>query len=97
MTSRRRFLDKCCAVVLLVLAVSPVTAPFSTFDFRDLGHSANGLAVGDVKAKGSSDQPLEGLVGLSLLSPLLSPVAGSILASGGDVVTRTILRPVLRL
>jgi len=37
---RRSIVSKCFAVWLLVLAVSPLTAPFAAFDFSDQAHPA---------------------------------------------------------
>ena len=54
--SRRRVLLKFGAVVLLVLAVSPVTAPFSTIDLPELfgsDHSRTGGAI--LKSKTAPD------------------------------------------
>jgi hypothetical protein len=97
MSSRRCFLYKYCALALILLAASPVTAPFSTYQLKEHGQPTTGPAMGDVKAKGFSHPTFDSPVWLSLLAPMLSPVASSILAFDGEVVTRTILRPILRL
>src|SRR5712671_4102432 len=49
-TIRRLFISRCLATALLVLAVSPFTAPFSTFDGADI-LTLSPMHAGDVKVK----------------------------------------------
>jgi len=62
-----------CSVLLLVLMVSPITAPFSTCDLFDLlgGSGSSGAAV--LQAKTGSDDPVPGLgARFSVPAPQLS-------------------------
>jgi hypothetical protein len=84
------------AVVLLVLAASPFTAPFATFDFADL--------AGDAPIHGdplsSSKAPKEGLaadVVSATLAPLFIALHHSLGTPVGRVGSRQVLQPVLRL
>src|SRR5438045_333774 len=85
------------AVWLLVLAVSPFTAPFATLDLADF--------TGDVPIHGdplssSSKAPKEALatnVASATLAPLLVPIYLRTGTTAGRVGTRQVLQPVLRL
>jgi hypothetical protein len=84
------------AVWLLVLAVSPFTAPFATLDLADL--------AGDAPIHGdplsSSKAPKEALatnVASATLAPLLNAIYLPLATAAGRVGTRQVLQPVLRL
>jgi hypothetical protein len=84
------------AMVLLVLAVSPFTAPFATFDFAEL--------TGDAPIHGdplsSSKVPKEALAADAVsatLAPLFVALYYSLGAPAGRVGTRQVLQTVLRL
>jgi hypothetical protein len=84
------------AVVLLVLAVTPWTAPFATFDFADL--TGDAPIQGDLLS--SSKAPKEALainVAAATLTPLLIAIDLPLATTAGRIGTRQALQPVLRL
>jgi hypothetical protein len=93
---RRSTAVRTMAVVLLVLAVSPVTAPFATFDFADL--------AGDAPIHGdplsSSKAPKEGLttaIVSASLAPLFVVLYHPLGTPTGRVGSSQVLQTVLRL
>jgi hypothetical protein len=93
---RRAIAARTMAVVLLVLAVSPFTAPFASFDFADL--------AGDAPIHGdplsSSKVPKEALaadVVSATLAPLFVALYHSLGKPAGRVGSRQVLQTVLRL
>ena len=93
---RRSIAVRTMAVVLLVLAVSPFTAPFATFDFAEL--------AGDAPIQGdplsSSKAPKEALatnVASATLTPVFIAIFLLFAPTAGRIGTRQVLQPVLRL
>jgi len=85
MNHSRRTLPRLCVIALLLLAVSPVTAPFSTCDLLDLlgGPPSTGGAV--LQSKTTSDEPVSGVGG--------SLVVRMARASTGLTVLQSVARP----
>jgi hypothetical protein len=93
---RRSTAARTMAVVLLVLAITPCTAPFATFDFADL--------AGDAPIQGdplsASKAPKEALaiaVADASLAPLFIAIDHPLATTAGRIGTRQVLQPVLRL
>lgn len=82
MTQRRWRLQRLCALFLLVLAASPLTAPFSTGHPLDLF----GGSTAHVQSKKAPDDPIVSLAipfdssttELSIAAPIVRPRAGRI-------------------
>jgi hypothetical protein len=93
---RRSTVVRTMAVLLLVLAVSPVTAPFAAFDLAELAGDAP--LGGDPLA--SSKLPKDALVttvASDTLTPLFIVVDLPLGPTAGRVGTRQVLQRVLRL
>ena len=52
----RRRLHRVCVITLLVLAVSPLTQPFSTYSFADLAATTTTLLGGFLQVKTAPDE-----------------------------------------
>jgi hypothetical protein len=84
------------AMVLLVLAVSPFTAPFATFDFAELTGDAPIHGDPLSSSKVAKEAVAADVVGATL-APLFVALYYSLGTPAGRVGTRQVLQTVLRL
>jgi hypothetical protein len=89
MTPRHATLLRVCRMALLVLMVSPVTAPFSTCDLSDLFGSPGAHDGAVLQSKPAPPQPVPGVAG----SPMLQIVRTSGAQRPAHSATRSAGRP----
>jgi hypothetical protein len=93
---RRSIAARTMAMLLLVLAISPFTAPFASFDFAELAGAApiHGDPLSSSKAPKEALAP--DVVGATL-TPLFMAIYLPLGTIAGRVGSRQVLQPVLRL
>jgi len=84
-------------ILLLVLAVSPVTAPFSSFDLAALFHDTASHGVAALHTKPPSDDPVVGASGSVDFRVRLEAAAPNVAGALGSPRTRVSLNPPLRI
>ena len=77
---RHGFLFRACGLALLLLALAPVTAPFSTFDLLDFFRDAPADTVSIGQAKSGGDKKLSSVPGVVIDLCLSRPVVARVRA-----------------
>jgi hypothetical protein len=86
---RGRVLIQTIVTALLLLAVSPVTAPFLTFDLKDLLGDSTAPGVALVQPKTSHDEPVS-TVATAAVCQVFRAVTTAVTAPAVDGVNRSI-------
>lgn len=86
-----------CGILLLVLAISPVTAPFSTFDPGLLFHESAPQAGAILQAKPASSEPIASAGGTFEFRIRLEPAASDVVTNVHAPRRRVLLDPPLRI
>jgi hypothetical protein len=87
-----------CALVLCLLAASPLTAPFSTLDLEDLNNAdATQQSVAALQLKTAKDTATCGLPPALATSPGPVPSGNSAASCAQPLTPHRILHPILRL
>src|SRR4051812_13420066 len=93
---RRAIAARATAVVLLVLAVSPRTPPFATFDFADLAGGAP-VPSGPLSSSKAPKEALATNSASATLTPVFIAIYLPLGTPVGRIGTRQVRQPVLRL
>ena len=102
MILRGTTISRCCAVGLLVLAASPFTAPFATYDVSGAHPLGAGVrtAIHDdtaLKVRVASESLMAGVPAMSILPPFLFDTAMPFVDPTSRISGRQVLHSILRL